>query len=101
VAGVTYIGSETSGAGLALVGVRSISCAAKREDVWPLIEQARARGDLVLLGEAHAREVHEQLARFIDQEALPPVIVIGAIEDESAPRDPVVVRARAALGLPT
>jgi len=99
VPGITYIGSEVSAAGLALVGVRTFACAPQAREIAPLLEAARSRGDLILLGAAHAREVGDQLARIVSAAALPPVLVAGSVEDEAMHADSVVARARAVLGL--
>ncbi len=67
--------------------------------VWPLVLEARAHSDLLLLNRAHAETVAPQLTQLLQEEPLPPVLVLPGMDREEQQESETIETARRILGL--
>jgi len=96
---VTYIGEDIAASGFALAGARVHRVPAEAERVWPLIEEARAGSDLIILSDAHANCVADPLRAALLREPVPPVLVLPPMDVAGKVSREAVRRARGVLGL--
>lgn len=94
-----YVGEPVTAAGFALIGASTHTPPPEAGVVWPLLLELRAHTDLLLINRAHAECVAPRLAQLLNEEPLPPVLVLPDMDHEEQPVSETIAAARRILGL--
>jgi len=96
---VTYIGESVTAQGMRLIGIHTITPAADRDQIWKAVDMARRESDLVLLDEAPAQRVRDDLEALLVRHPLPPVLIIPDMSGDEDMSSATVEEARRVLGI--
>lgn len=96
---VQYIGDALTGAGLALVGVRTRVARPLNDGLLRQFRDAHANCELLILASDVASDLGEELEALIEAEPLPVVAVLPEVCSEETSHSPSVASAMRILGV--
>jgi vacuolar-type H+-ATPase subunit F/Vma7 len=96
---VQYIGDALTGAGLALVGVRTSVARPVNDGLWQQFRDAHASCELLILASDVAADLGERLETLIEAEPFPVVAVLPDVFSEGVSSAPSVIDAMRVLGV--